>query len=144
MERQLSARGGLRSNKILFDLKGEKMSETIIIALICTSLGLLNDAKKPKEYSLELAGGKSENVLIESNGKYACPTYCSTDHLHTAILCNSDINSECSDNHNSYQVNTSVISKEKMSFKGQIVLAMERVENVKQKKPSVTQALVSK
>ena len=120
------------------------MSETIIIALICTSLGLLNDAKKPKEYSLELEGGKSENVLIESNGKYACPTYCSTDHLHTAILCNSDIDNDCSDNHNSYQVNTSVLSKEKISFKGQMVLAMERVEKVKKKKPSVTQTLVSK
>jgi len=115
------------------------MSETIIIALICTSLGLLNDAKKPKEYSLELAGGQSENVLIQSNGKYACPKYCATDHLHTAILCES----ECDHDHDSYQVNTSISPIEKISFNGQIVLAMERVSS-KKKKPSVTQTMVSK
>ena len=31
------------------------MNETIIIALIACTLGLFNDANKPKQYSLELA-----------------------------------------------------------------------------------------
>ena len=116
------------------------MSETILIALIACSVGFYNDANKPKQYSLELTGGKSENILIESNGKYACPTYCATEHLHTALMCKPG----CNHNHDAYQVHTTLIPKKKISFNGQTVLAMERVQISKKKINGVNQALVSK
>ena len=34
------------------------MSETILIALIAFSVGFINDANKPVQYSLELASGR--------------------------------------------------------------------------------------
>ena len=116
------------------------MSETIIIALIACSVGFFNDANKPKQYSLQLASGKSENILIESNGKYACPTYCSTEHLHTALMCKG----ECNHDHHAYQVHTSLLPQKKISFNGEIVLAMERVETSKSKVKRVNQALALK
>ena len=116
------------------------MSETILIALIACSVGFFNDANKPKQYSLELASGESENILIETNGKYACPTYCEINHLHTAIMCEDD----CSHNHDSYQVHTSLQPNEKISFNGETVLAMKRVQASKKKTKDVTQALNKK
>ena len=116
------------------------MSETIIIALIACSVGFFNDANKPKQYSLQLASGKSENILIEANGKYACPTYCSTEHLHTALMCKG----ECNHDHHAYQVHTSLLPQKKISFNGEIVLAMERVQTSKSKVKRVNQALALK
>jgi len=116
------------------------MSETILIALVAFSVGFYNDANKPKQYSLELASGKSENILIESNGKYACPTYCAAEHLHTALMCEG----ECHHLHDAYQVHTSFLPQKKISFNGQTVLAMERVQTSKKKINGVNQALVSK
>ena len=117
------------------------MSETILIALIACSVGFFNDANKPKQYSLELDSGRSENILIEANGKYACPTYCATQHLHTALMCKG----ECNHDHDSYQVHTSLLPMKKISFNGQTVLAMERVQTSKLKvKKEVKQTLASK
>ena len=116
------------------------MSETILIALIACSIGFFYDANKPKQYSLELASGKSENILIEANGKYACPTYCATEHLHTALMCKG----ECNHDHNAYQVHTSLLPKEKISFNGETVLAMERVQTSKLKSKRVKETLASK
>ena len=116
------------------------MTETIIIALIACSVGFFNDANKPKQYSLELASGKSENILIKANGKYACPTYCAAEHLHTAIMCKG----ECDHDHDSYQVHTSLLPQEKISFNGETVLAMERVQTSKKKMKRVNQTLASK
>ena len=100
------------------------MNETIIIALIACTLGFFNDANKPKQYSIELASGESENILIESNGKYACPTYCATNHVHTAIMCESD----CGHHHDSYNVSSSLLSDEKILFNGKAVLNMVKVQ----------------
>ena len=116
------------------------MSETFIIALIACSVGFFNDANKPKQYSLELASGKSENILIESNGEYACPTYCATEHLHTALMCKP----ECNHNHHAYQVHTSLLPKKTISFNGETVLAMERVQTSKSKVKRVKKTLASK
>ena len=116
------------------------MSETIIIALIACSVGLFNDANKPKQYSLELAGGKSEDILIESNGKYACPTYCATEHLHTALMCTK----ECDHDHDGYQVHTSILPDKEILFNGKTVLAMELVQNPKSKVKKVNQTMESK
>ena len=116
------------------------MSETILIALIACSVGLFNDANKPKQYSLELAGGKSENILIESNGKYACPTYCATEHLHTALMCEQ----ECDHEHDGYQVHTSLLPDKGILFNGKTVLAMELVQNPKSKVKKVNQTMESK
>ena len=116
------------------------MSETIIIALIAFSVGFINDANKPKQYSLELASGESEKILIESNGKYACPTYCAIEHLHTAIMCKG----ECNHDHDAYQVHTSLLPHEGILFNGETVLAMERVQISKSKVKKVKQPLASK
>ena len=116
------------------------MTETIIIALIAFSVGFINDANKPIQYSLELASGRSENILIDANGKYACPTYCATEHLHTALMCKG----ECNHDHDAYQVHTSLLPQKKISFNGETVLTMERVQTSKKKGRKVTQALVSK
>ena len=116
------------------------MSETIIIALIAFSAGFLNDANKPKQYSLELAGGESENILVESNGNYACPAYCATDHLHTAIMCEPGKHKHASNQ----QLQISLLPNEKMSFNGQAVLAMELVQKTKKKSGKAKETLASK
>ena len=116
------------------------MNETIIIALIVFSVGFINDANKPIQYSLELASGRSENILIDANGKYACPTYCATQHLHTALMCKG----ECNHDHDAYQVHTSLLPQKKISFNGETVLTMERVQTSKSKVKRVKQTLASK
>ena len=116
------------------------MSETILIALIAFSVGFINDANKPVQYSLELASGRSENILIDANGKYACPTYCATEHLHTALMCKP----ECNHDHDAYQVHTSLLPQKKISLNGETVLAMERVQTSKSKVKRVKQTLASK
>ena len=121
-------------------MREKKMSETILIALVAFSVGFLNDANKPKQYSLELPQGRSENILIEANGKYACPTYCATEHLHTALMCKA----ECNHEHDAYQVHTSLLPKKKISFNGEIVLAMERVQTSKKKVKRVKPILASR
>jgi len=116
------------------------MSETILIALIFWCVEIINDANKPKQYLLELAGGRSENILIEKNGIYACPTYCATEHLHTAFMCKL----ECNHDHDAYRLHTSFLPQKKISFNGEIVLAMERVQTSKSKVKRVNQALALK
>jgi hypothetical protein len=116
------------------------MSETILIALIACTVGLFNDANKPKQYSLEFSKGKSENILIETNGKYACPKYCGTEHVHTALMCEGD----CSHNHDSYQLHTSLSPNKKISLNGEIVLAMQKVQTSKKKNVRASQEVASK
>ena len=113
------------------------MSETIILLTAAISIGFFHDTRKPKEYTLELENGKFENVLIEDNGKYACPTYCATEHLHTAMICNDN----CKTVDDAYQIQTSNHPDLSISFNGQTVLAMERVES---KKGKVKTAMTSK
>ena len=105
------------------------MSETLIILITAISIGLFQDARKPKQYALELENGKSEHILIENNGKYACPTYCATDHLHTAMMCSDNCNAD----EGAYQIHTSTQPNLGISFNGQTVLAMERVQTSKGK-----------
>ena len=105
------------------------MSETLILLTAAISIGLFHDAKKPKQYALELANGNSEHILVEDNGKYACPTYCAIDHLHTAKMCTDD----CEVDNGAYQIHTSNQPNLSISFNGQTVLAMERVQTSKGK-----------
>ena len=105
------------------------MSETIILLTAAISIGLFHDTRKPKEYTLELENGKYKNVLIEDNGKYACPTYCAAQHLHTAVICTDD----CEIVDDAYQIHTSNHPSLNISLNGQTVLAMERVESKKGK-----------
>ena len=49
--------------------------ETLIVILIASILGIVNEKTKPKEYYYE-------NRIVTVYKKYQCPTYCEADHFH--------------------------------------------------------------
>ena len=49
--------------------------ETLIIILIASILGFVNEKTKPREYYYE-------NRIVTVYKKYQCPKYCEIDHYH--------------------------------------------------------------
>ena len=49
--------------------------ETLIIILIASIFGFVNEKTKPREYYYE-------NRIVTVYKKYQCPTYCEVDHYH--------------------------------------------------------------
>ena len=49
--------------------------ETLILIVIFSIIGLVNEKTKPKEYYYE-------NRIVTVYKKYQCPTYCEVDHHH--------------------------------------------------------------
>ena len=49
--------------------------ETIILIVILSVIGLVNEKTKPKEYYYE-------NRIVTVYKKYQCPIYCEADHYH--------------------------------------------------------------
>jgi len=49
--------------------------ETLIIILIASILGIVNEKTKPQEYYYE-------NRIVTVYKKYQCPIYCEVDHFH--------------------------------------------------------------
>ena len=49
--------------------------ETLILIVIFSIIGLVNEKTKPKEYYYE-------NRIVTVYKKYQCPTYCEVDHFH--------------------------------------------------------------
>ena len=49
--------------------------ETLILIVIFSIIGLVNEKTKPQEYYYE-------NGIVTVYKKYQCPTYCETDHYH--------------------------------------------------------------
>ena len=51
------------------------ITETIIIIVIASLIGIVNEKTKPKEYYYE-------NRIVTVYKKYQCPKYCEVDHHH--------------------------------------------------------------
>ena len=49
--------------------------ETLIVIVIFSIIGIVNEKTKPQEYYYE-------NGIVTVYKKYQCPTYCETDHYH--------------------------------------------------------------
>ena len=49
--------------------------ETLILILIASILGFVNEKTKPQEYYYE-------NRIVTVYKKYQCPIYCEADHFH--------------------------------------------------------------
>ena len=49
--------------------------ETLILIVIFSIIGLVNDKTKPQEYYYE-------NGIVTVYKKYQCPNYCQVDHFH--------------------------------------------------------------
>ena len=49
--------------------------ETLIVIIIASMIGIVNEKTKPKEYYYE-------NRIVTVYKKYQCPTYCEADHFH--------------------------------------------------------------
>ena len=49
--------------------------ETLIIIIMASILGIINEKTKPREYYYE-------NRIVTVYKKYQCPKYCEIDHYH--------------------------------------------------------------
>ena len=66
------------------------MTETLLLILLSTGMGLYHDINKPTEYSLKMEDGSNTHVILQKNNKYACPLNCGVNHVHHAIMCEDD------------------------------------------------------
>ena len=66
--------------------------DIIITIIIALGIGKISDINAPKHYDLITSEGKTVNVLIEKNARYACPLHCGSDHYHKTIKSEGDVN----------------------------------------------------
>ena len=62
----------------------------IITIILAFGIGKISDINSPKHYDLITSEGKTVNVLIEKNARYACPLHCASDHYHKTIKLETD------------------------------------------------------
>ena len=68
--------------------------DIIITIIIALGIGKISDINAPKHYDLITSEGKTVNVLIEKNARYACPLHCGSDHYHKTLKREADNNIE--------------------------------------------------
>ena len=66
------------------------MTSTIALIILAASIGLYHDTNKPTEYELSMEDGTNIRVVLQNKGHYACPLYCEVDHVHHAVIYNSN------------------------------------------------------
>ncbi len=54
------------------------LTETIILILLASYIGLETEAMKPKPYPL----GDGDTLMVRTMGYEFCPPYCDIDHFH--------------------------------------------------------------
>ena len=60
--------------------------ELLMTLLIAFGIGKYSESKAPKYYEIITEEGKSYNIQVDKEQKYACPLYCGADHYHRALL----------------------------------------------------------
>ena len=64
--------------------------ETFLIILIATGIGIYHDTNKETRYTLSMEDGSQTHIILKNDNHYACPLYCEADHIHHAIVCDND------------------------------------------------------
>ncbi len=59
--------------------------------LIVLGIGKYSESKAPKYYEIITEEGKSHNIQIDKEQKYACPLHCGADHYHKALLLDKEV-----------------------------------------------------
>ena len=62
------------------------MTETLVIFILATVIGIFHNDNKPTKYELKMEDGSQTNIMLQKNSQYACPIYCGIDHVHYAIM----------------------------------------------------------
>ena len=62
------------------------MAEKILILFLMWGFQLYHDNNKATEYELTMDDGTTTQVVLQKSNKYACPLYCSVDHIHHAVV----------------------------------------------------------
>lgn len=65
--------------------------ELIMTLLIVFGIGKYSESKAPKYYEIITEQGKSYNIQIDKEQKYACPLHCGADHYHRALLLDKEV-----------------------------------------------------
>jgi hypothetical protein len=63
------------------------MIETILLIIMASGIGIYHNANKPTQYELNMEDGSDTHVVLQKNSSYACPLYCTVDHIHHAVIC---------------------------------------------------------
>ena len=66
------------------------MTETLVIFILATVIGIFHNDNKPTRYELNMEDGSKAQIMLQKNSQYACPIYCETNHIHQAIMCIND------------------------------------------------------
>ena len=66
------------------------MTETLVIFILATVIGIFHNDNKPTRYELNMEDGSKAQIMLQKNSQYACPIYCETNHIHKAIMCIND------------------------------------------------------
>ena len=66
--------------------------DLIITLILALGIGKISDIHSAKNYDLITSEGKTMNISIEKNAKYACPIHCGSDHYHKAVMSDHKIN----------------------------------------------------
>ena len=66
------------------------MTETLVIFILATVIGIFHNDNKPTRYELIMEDGSQTQIILHKNSQYACPIYCETNHIHQAIMCKND------------------------------------------------------
>ena len=65
--------------------------DLIITLILALGVSKISDIHSPKNYDLITSEGKTINISIEKNARYACPVHCASDHYHKTITSGDDI-----------------------------------------------------
>ena len=65
--------------------------ELVMTLLIVLGIGKYSESKAPSYYEIITEGGKSYNVQIDKEQKYACPLHCGADHYHRALVLDEEV-----------------------------------------------------
>jgi len=65
--------------------------ELIMTLLIVFGIGKYSESKAPKYYEIITEEGKSHNIRIDTDQKYACPLHCGADHYHQALILKEEV-----------------------------------------------------
>ena len=60
--------------------------ELLMTLLIAFGIGKYSESKAPKYYEMITEEGKTYNIQVDKEQKYACPLHCGADHYHRALL----------------------------------------------------------
>ena len=66
------------------------MTETLVIFILATVIGIFHNDNKPTKYELKMEDGSQTQIILHKNSQYACPLYCEANHIHQAIMCKND------------------------------------------------------